>query len=50
MEFNLDSSTKVKFEKESYNLVLMQESGIIFLSKEHVKKLVDLCKEQNFID
>lgn len=49
MIFELDNSTKVKFEKESYHMTIIQDGHTVFLDKKHVEMLIMLCKEQNFL-
>jgi len=50
MEFNLDSSTKVKFEKESYHFSIIQDGQIVFFDRKNAKELVKLFETQGFLD
>lgn len=49
MIFELDNSTKVKFEKETYHLTIIQDGQHVFLDSKNVEMLMMLCKEQNFL-
>lgn len=49
MIFELDNSTRVRFEKESYHMTIIQDGHTVFLDKKHVEMMVMLCKEQNFL-
>lgn len=50
VRFELDISTTVRFEKESYHLTIIQDGQMVFLDREHVKELVKLFENQGFLD
>ena len=50
MRFELDNSTMVRFEKESYHFSIIQDGQTVFLDRKNVKELVKLFESQGFLD